>query len=247
MAWGWRIPFLLGLLIGPVGFYIRARTAEPDEFVAARERSQGSPLTIALREHGRGILAGFGVTITWTVCTYAFLIYMPTYAVRQLGLSQNASFIAGSIGALTLSIPVPMFGAFSDRVGRRPILLAAAAVIFVVTYPVFAALNAHPSLGALIAAQIVFAALIAAFTGPAPALMAELYPAEVRATGLSIAYNFAVTIFGGFAPFIVTWAIARTGNNLAPAWYVMVAAGLSTLALLLMRGEHPTAWSDQSI
>jgi MHS family proline/betaine transporter-like MFS transporter len=237
-AWGWRVPFLLGLLIGPVGFYIRARTQESQEFLAARQEGGPSPLATAVREHGRAILAGFGITITWTVSTYAFLLYMPTYAVRQLGLAQNAAFVAGSIGGLTLSVLVPMFGAYSDRVGRKPILLGAAIGILILTYPTYAALNAYPSIGALIAAEIVFAVLIAAFTGPAPAAMAELYPAQVRATGLSIAYNFAVTIFGGFAPFIITWAIAWTGSPLAPAWYVLFAAGVSAAAVLLLPSKQ---------
>ena len=86
--------------------------------------------------------------------------------------------------------------------------------------------------------QVLFGILIAGFAGPAPAAMAEIYPPQIRSTSISVAYNFAVTIFGGFAPFITTWLIARSGSALAPAWYVMFAAALSLCILAATRHVH---------
>lgn len=232
-AWGWRVPFLFGLIIGPVGWYIRTRTHEPASFEEAKAVNlQTSPLRQVMGSYRKEIVAGFGVTIVWTVCTYFFLVYMPTYAVRTLKLPQSTSLWANGAGLLVLVALAPVFGALSDRVGRRPLLIGFAAAILVLAYPALWLLTALPSAATLTAVLVVFAVLIAGFTGPAPAAMAELYPPQVRSTGLSIAYNFAVTIFGGFAPFIATALIAQTGSALAPAWYVMFAAAASLVALL---------------
>jgi MHS family proline/betaine transporter-like MFS transporter len=237
-AWGWRIPFLLGLLIAPVGLFIRFRVSETDAFKAilreraARPEASFSPLSDTLGKHSSAVVAGFGITIAWTVCTYFFLVTMPTYAVRQLGVPQSASLLANSIGLILIVILAPVFGAWSDKVGRRPIMLASACGILFVCWPLLFWLTHQPSIANLVLAQIAFAVLIAGFSGPAPAAMAELYPPAMRSTGLSIAYNLAVTIFGGFAPFITTWLIARTGSALAPAWYVMLAAAISLTTLI---------------
>jgi MHS family proline/betaine transporter-like MFS transporter len=172
----------------------------------------------ALRFHTRRIAAGFGITITWTVCTYFFLIYIPTYAVHQLHLPGNTSFLANGASLAVLLMLAPIFGALSDRIGRRPLLFSSAGAVAILTYPLLAVLTAAPGTGSLLAFQVVFAVLIAAFTGVAPAAIAEICPPAIRSTGTSIAYNLAVTIFGGFAPFIATWLIAQTGDGLSPAW-----------------------------
>lgn len=234
-SWGWRVPFLFGLLIGPVGFYIRARIDETPVFADDRTRKSESPLRDALAEHPRGIASGFGVTILWTVCTYVLLFYMTTYANKQLGISLADAFIATTIGGMVLMLGCPVAGMLSDRIGRRRLLLAAAIAIGVLVWPLFAWVNATPTLAVLAAVQAILGLLLAAFTGPAPALLAEQFPAGLRSTGLSLAYNFAVTIFGGFAAVIVTLLIEETGSKLAPSFYVIAAAVVSALTLLAMR------------
>ncbi|WP_052120795.1 MFS transporter [Inquilinus limosus] len=234
-SWGWRVPFLFGLLIGPVGFYIRARIDETPVFTDDRTRKSESPLRDALAEHPRGIASGFGVTILWTVCTYVLLFYMTTYANKQLGISLADAFIATTIGGVVLMLGCPVAGMLSDRVGRRRLLLSAAVAIGVLVWPLFAWVNANPTLAVLATVQAILGLLLAAFTGPAPALLAEQFPAGLRSTGLSLAYNFAVTIFGGFAAVIVTLLIEETGSKLAPSFYVIAAAVVSALTLLAMR------------
>jgi len=218
-AWGWRIPFLFGLLIGPVGMYIRSHLEEPPAFEARRaERAASkvkfSPLTQVLRDHPREVLAGLGVTILWTVCTYVLVFYMPSCAI--------------------ILVLCPLMGMLSDRVGRKRMLGTVALIIGVLAYPLFHWLNVSPTTQTLLMVQVILGILLAAFTGPAPAVLAEQFPTEVRSTGLSLAYNFAVTIFGGFAPLIVTWLIASSGSKLAPAYYVIAAAAISFVALLFM-------------
>jgi MHS family proline/betaine transporter-like MFS transporter len=234
-AWGWRVPFLIGLLIVPVGYYIRGRIEESPEFSKLGAAREHSPLTRIFAARARQLIAGLGLVIVWTVCTYFFLIYMPTYALRQLGLPQSASLLANGIALCVLMILAPVFGYVSDRIGRKPLLLFGAAAIAILSYPLIAALARFPSVGALVAVQTTMAILIAIFTGPAPAALGELYPTNVRSTGMSLAYNGAVAIFGGFAPFIATWMIAATGNNLAPAFYVVAAAVASLIAPLCMK------------
>lgn len=234
-SWGWRVPFLFGLLIGPVGFYIRAHIDETPVFADDCTEKSASPLRDALREHPRGIASGFGVTILWTVCTYVLLFYMTTYAVKQLGISLADAFVATTIGGVLLLLGCPIAGVLSDRFGRKRVLLAAAIAIGVVVYPLFAWVNAAPGFARLAVMQAILGLLLAAFTGPAPALLAEQFPAKLRSTGLSLAYNFAVTLFGGLAAVIVTLLIEKTGSKLAPSFYVIAAATISTLTLLTMR------------
>ncbi|WP_454732312.1 MULTISPECIES: MFS transporter [Cupriavidus] len=238
-AWGWRIPFLFGLLIGPVGMYIRSHLEEPPAFEARRAERKASkvkfsPLTQVLRDHPREVLAGLGVTILWTVCTYVLVFYMPSYAKQQLGLPLGATFQSTAICGAIILVLCPLMGMLSDRVGRKRMLGTVALAIGVLAYPLFHWLNVSPTTQTLLEVQIVLGILLAAFTGPAPAVLAEQFPTEVRSTGLSLAYNFAVTIFGGFAPLIVTWLITSSGSKLAPAYYVIAAAAVSFIALLFM-------------
>jgi MHS family proline/betaine transporter-like MFS transporter len=242
-SWGWRIPFLLGLLIGPVGFYLRSGTTESTEFTEALKRTEGRPRSVladTLRRHPRGVATGFAITITWTVSTYFFLVYLPTYAQRELHVSAASALVATSVGLLVVVVLAPVFGAVSDRIGRRWLLLGAATVIVLLTYPAMALLRAVPSVWSLLVFQVVFAVPIAAFTGPAPAAMAEVCPPQVRSTSVSLGYNLAVTLFGGFAPFVATWLVAATGDALSPAWYVVVTCAASTaLIAVLYAGRAP--------
>ena len=234
-AWGWRIPFLIGLLIVPVGLFMRSQIDESAEFAGLGDTRERNPVRRVFASQARQLISGLGLVIVWTVCTYFFLIYMPTYATRQLGLAQSASLLANGSGLLILMVLVPMFGSLSDRIGRKPLLVGSAAGIAILSYPLISVLAKFPGVGTLIGVQATMAVLIAAFTGPAPAALGELYPTHVRSTGMSLAYNGAVTIFGGFAPFIATWLIAATGNALAPAYYVVAAAVASLIALLFMK------------
>jgi MHS family proline/betaine transporter-like MFS transporter len=161
------------------------------------------------------------------VCTYFFLVYLPTYAQRELHLGQAEALLATSACLVLVLVLAPVFGALSDQVGRRGLLITSAAAVVVLTYPALALLSAYPTVWSLLAFQAGFAVVIAAFTGPAPAAMAEVFPTDVRSTSVSIAYNLAVALFGGFAPFIATWLIANTGDTLSPAWYVAAACALS--------------------
>ncbi|QRQ83869.1 MFS transporter [Cupriavidus oxalaticus] len=233
-SWGWRLPFLIGMLIGPVGYYIRHHLDETPTFQQTKDKTD-SPLKEVLRDYPRQTAASFSMVILWTVCTYVLLFYMPTYAVKVLKVPQSSGFVAGMVGGMAILVFAPLVGRLADRFGRRILLSGSAALIFVLAWPMYVFINQVPGLFSLLVFQLVFGVLIAGYTGPILAAFSELFPAKVLSTGLSVAYNLAVTIFGGFASFIITWLIATTGSTMAPAFYVMIAAAISFAGTLLVR------------
>jgi MHS family proline/betaine transporter-like MFS transporter len=228
-SWGWRIPFFFGLLIGPVALYIRRHVDETLEFRSIQAR--GAPLREALADGKKRLLIGLGAIALCTVAMYTIL-FMPTYAMRHLGLPPAGSFLAALLTGSIQIVLIPLVGALSDRYGRLPITFTAGVAILVVIYPMFAWLAASPTLQTLLIIQAIIGVLLSGYMGALPALMAELFPARMRTTGLSISYAFGVAIFGGFAPAINTWLIEATGSKLAPSFYLMLAAVISLVALV---------------
>ena len=243
-SWGWRLPFLFGSLIGPVGFYIRSRIDETPAY-ATVERAQ-SPLREVLRVYPRQTATSFSMVVLWTVCTYAVLFYLPSYATRVLGLPSGLGFTAGMLGGLVLLVATPLVGRLADRHGKRPWLLGSAVAIFCAAWPLFWMLNRWPGLASLLVFQTVLGLLISGYLGGLLAAFGELLPTRVLSTGLSVAYNFAVTLFGGFATFTVTWLIAATGSPLAPAFYIMFAAAISAGGAALFRDASCDHHSGES-
>ena len=236
--WGWRLPFLIGLLIGPVGLYIRRHLEETEVFKEAHASVEDkTTLGAVFQIHRRAVLAAFGLVLSNTIMYYVVLIYMPTYAKTQLGIALGQAFVAQVAGLLCLTVLTPVFGMLSDRIGRRPILITACILYFVLPYPLFSWLQADPVLWRLTVMQITLCSAIAVGFGPISTALAEQFPVHVRSTGLALAYNFAVMLFGGFAQLIVTWLIKITGSPIAPAYYVMfgAVAGLSAAFFLVDR------------
>lgn len=227
-AWGWRIPFLFGLLIGPVAYYLGRHADETAEFKALPRSKQ--PLFTALSGAKMRMLVALGTVVLCTVLTYTTL-FMPGFAIRQLGLPQAGSFFAAVLTGAIQIVLAPVFGAVSDRHGRLPIMIPAAIIALVVSYPMFAWLVAAPRLQTLLVVQAIMGALGAAYMGPLAALMSDIFPTRMRTTGLAVSYSFCVAIFGGFAPFINAWLIAATGVTAAPSYYLMFAAAISLAAL----------------
>lgn len=230
-SWGWRVPFLLGALIGPVGFYFRSRLGETPVYASDEHERPHTPLRDVFAQHSKETLASFAMVILWTVAIYVLLFYMPTYAAKALHVPQSDGFIAGMVGGLTMMCVAPIAGWLADRYGHRLLLASSAALVLVLALPLFVYINAAPGLLSLTVFQAIFGVLTGAYTGPILGAFSQLFPSRVLSTGLSVAYNFCVTIFGGFASFFVTWMIALTGSSLAPAFYVMLSALLSLLGI----------------
>ncbi|WP_132625940.1 MFS transporter, partial [Pseudomonas aeruginosa] len=223
-------------LRGPVGWWIRRYMGETEAFLEAiREPGERQGLLGVLREYRRSVLVSMGLTVIGTVSFYVVLVNMPTFAHKQLGLPLDEVFMVQMAAVALMTLVIPLAGGLSDRVGRRPVLLVATLAFMLMVYPLFAWVAAAPSLGRLLLMQLLLCTAIGGFFGPAPTAVAEQFPVRVRSTGLAVAYNLAVMLFGGFAPFIVTWLTEVGGSPVAPAFYVLGAAFLGLLATLYLR------------
>jgi MHS family proline/betaine transporter-like MFS transporter len=239
-AWGWRVPFWASVVIVPLALYIRRQIDEPAAF-ARQARAESSPLGLLWRRHRAAVLQGFGITIIWTVSTYFFFVYVPLYAHTILHLPLSTTLLSNSVALLCMLVVAPLAGSLSDRHGRYRVMIPAALAIVVLVEPGFRFIGGHPGAVALAACQVVSGVLAAFFIGPAPAAIAELFPVGVRSSGIGVAYNLSVTLFGGFAPVIATSLVARTGNPLSPTWYVMFSCGVSLLLVLLTFRRNSSA------
>lgn len=245
--WAWRVPFLLGVVVGPIGFYIRRKVAESPEFVRLQQRRGGArntPFTTFLRDHGRALLATLGATIPGTVVIYLWFLYVPAFAMRQLhidAVSVNLSTAACGVGLMVLC---PIAGALCDRSGGYRFYVPAVFLMGALAYPMFAYLVAAPSAERLLAMQIVAMLIMAFIWGPFPQLSAAHFPTGVRSTGLGLMLNLTVALFGGLAPLEVTSLLKATGNLLIPAYYIMIATLISLVVMAASgfgRVAHATA------
>ena len=227
--WAWRIPFLLGGLLVPVGFYMRRNIEETPAFTAAQQAPSpeshdlGSPFVLMAK--------AFGFTIIWTVSYYIMLNYMPTFLTKHAGISQSQALWGNAVALVVLVLTTPLFGALSDRIGRKPLLLACCVAFVVLPYPLFQVILSGSSFVTIVAIQIVFNLFIAAFSGAGPAALSELFPTHSRTTLMSVGYSVSVAIFGGFAPFIATWLIGVTGSPISPTYYLILAGVVSAIVI----------------
>lgn len=246
-SYGWRIPFLIAGVLGVVGLYIRLRLGDTPEFETLREQGEvaESPLKEALTTSWRPILQIAGLVVIHNVGFYIVFTYLPTYFTKTLEFTKTNAFVSIIIASTVAIILIPPLGALSDRIGRKPLLIAGAVGFAVFAYPLFILLNTG-SLTAAIAAHAGLAAIESVFVSASLAAGAELFATRVRSSGYSIGYNVSVAIFGGTAPYVATWLVARTGNELAPAFYV-IAAAIITLATVMTMRETAAAPLRQKV
>ena len=235
-SWGWRVPFLLGILVGGLGAYMRWRLPDTPKFseIAQQRAVAATPLADAVRQYPRETLTAFGITLHNTVAYYISLIYMTGYLIDVGKLPKPTAQLIGTICLAVFVTLIPFAGMLSDRLGRRPQLMASCIGFALLGYPFFL-LGSSGRVELAFLAQLLMVVFLSLYAGSCPAAYAELFPTRVRYTALSIGYNIAVAIFGGFAPFIATWLIKATGNPLAPAFYVIAAAVITLVILTRIR------------
>jgi MHS family proline/betaine transporter-like MFS transporter len=235
-AYGWRIPFLIAGPLGLVGLYIRLKLTDTPAFeqLAASDDVAASPLREALRTAWRPILQVIGIMIMFNVGYYVVFTYLPTYFIKTLHFSKTTAFVSITVACVVAIVLILPLAALSDRIGRRPLLVAGTSAFAVLAYPLFLLLNSG-SVAAAIAAHALLAAIESTYISVAVATGIELFATRVRYSGFSIGYNLCVAAFGGTTPYMVAWLTGSTGNNLAPAFYVIVAAVVSLATVLTLR------------
>lgn len=234
-SWGWRVPFFLGMLIAPVGMYIRRHLEESLEIAPASAAPRKSSLAEVCSEHGKTVLSAILSGTGGTAAVYVVTFYVPTYAIRELGLPPPmALFGAALVLFLTFAL-APLAGRWSDRVGRKPLIAWSRIALLVLVYPAFFWLNTSPTPAVLFIVVSVLSSLLVFQAVPNITMLPEMFPKHVRASGMSLVYSVSVALFGGFAPFISSWLVNASGNKLAPAWYLVGISLVSLLGLYLLK------------
>ena len=228
-AWGWRVPFILGLVIGIVGLLIRRGL--PERPAADRDLRPANPIIEAFRTEWRAMLRVIGFNVVNAIGFYMIFVYIATFLVKRVKIPASEALDINTISMVVLLLLIPATGALSDRVGRRPLLLCGTAGLLLFAYPLLWLMH-HPDFGLILLGQLGFAVLIGLYFGAGPAAMAEAFPARVRCSALSVGYNICLGIFGGTTPIVATYVIARTHDDLSIAWYLMLAAAISLIVAL---------------
>jgi MFS transporter, MHS family, proline/betaine transporter len=226
-AWGWRIPFALGGLIGPLGWYIRRRMIE-----APVEPSHRPALRSIFARHPRTLLYGTLAMAAPSVSIYITVFYMPSYLVTALHKPPAISLLSACLSGLVIFIATPLLARIADRERRRkPIQYLMLTSCLLVTYPAFFLLTRGVGEVASLLIILGYNALALSNAGASTVMMLEAFPRHHRAAGMSMIYSFGVTIFGGFSPLIVAWLIGVTRDPMIPAWYLLAAVSISLFAL----------------
>ena len=239
MAWGWRIPFLSGILICLFGMYIRRQVDETPRYKEATEASEiiDSPLKEVVTTHLRETILSFGIVIGWTISYWLIMAYMPTYMSRVLKLPMWMGFSFNTLLLLFFMAVVPFTGILADKIGRKPVILIAAGGFVLLSYPLFSLMGSTQNSVVIMGVLLVFAFLEAMICGGATVAITEIFPTNVRCSAIAIGYNIAVAMFGGTAPFVSTWLISYTGSNIAPTFYLIAGSCITILAVTTLMEE----------
>ena len=207
---------------------------ESPEFAATAREAPKETAAIGgiLRHHKLAVCLAIGA-IAVSTCLNYFITYVPTYAVDNLGMTSSAGFWATLVSGIVLLLCTPIAGYFSDSIGRLRIMIPAAVAVMILTWVLFTWVVAANVLTVLIVVVAIFSLLKAAYYGPLASVMGDIFPTEVRGTGLSLGYNVGVAIFGGLTPLVAAWLIGLTGDAKAPAYWVLLAGALSVAAILV--------------
>jgi MHS family citrate/tricarballylate:H+ symporter-like MFS transporter len=244
--WGWRVPFFIGCMIIPVIFVIRRSLAETEVFLAKKHHPGFSEILRDMVVNWRIVLAGTLLVVMTTVSFYLITVYTPTFGKNVLKLSAADSLIVTFAVGVSNLIWLPLWGAVSDRIGRKPVLLGFTILTLLTAYPALAWLVAEPSFERMLAAELWLSFLYGSYNGAMVVTLTEVMPSDVRTAGFSLAYSLATALFGGFTPAISTALIELTGNKAAPGLWMSFAALCGLVATFMLLGKRQPA-SAQSM
>ena len=240
-AWGWRIPFFVGCMIIPCIFLLRRSLQETEAFRARAHHPTTREVAASMGQNWRIVLAGMLLVAMTTATFYLITVYTPTFGRTVLHLSAKDSLVVTLLVAVSNFVWLPVGGAISDRIGRKPMLIAMAVLAILTAYPAMSWLAAAPSFGRMLDVLLWFSFLFGMYNGAMVVALTEVMPVQVRVVGFSLAYSLATALFGGFTPAVSTWLIEATADKAAPAYWISIAAlcGLgATLALYRRRAAR---------
>jgi MHS family citrate/tricarballylate:H+ symporter-like MFS transporter len=237
-AWGWRVPFFIGCMIVPFLYVMRRSLQETAEFKARRHHPATAEVLAAMFANWKTVIAGMLMVAMTTTTFYLITVYTPTFGRAVLHLSTSDSLIVTLFVGVSNFIWLPIGGAISDRIGRRPVLLFVSALAIVTSYPALAWLAHDPSFLRMLAVLLYFSFFFGAYNGAMVAALTEVMPVNVRVAGFSLAFSLATAVFGGFTPAVSTYLIQATGDKAAPAYWLIFAAvcGFCATLVLYRRG-----------
>jgi MFS transporter, MHS family, proline/betaine transporter len=242
-AWGWRVPFLFGAVIAVAGLLFRRNLAEPP---AARrlDRAAGLPIVVAVRDHWRAMVRLIALLLGGTIGFYMIFVYAASYLTAYMHFSTARALDISSVNLFFMLVVMLPLAALSDRIGRKPMLLASSLGVLFLAWPLWWLIH-QDALVPIIAGQLGFALLFSLPLSTIGAVMAELLPPEVRCSGASVAYNLCVGLFGGTTPLVATYLIVRTQDDFAPVYYLMAAAAIQLAAVAGLKdlAGKPLPWS----
>ena len=234
-AWGWRIPFLLGLIVGIAGYFLRRHVLE----TVPIEQRKRAPIVETLHDHWRIVLGFAGLSLFNAVGFYVSFVYLVSWLQTADGIAPARALEINSLSMAVLLPVVIATGLLTDRIGRKPVLMLACILGFVGALPVFLLLN-HPSELMAQLGQLGLVAMIGLYGGAQPTIMVETAPLPVRCTAVALGYNISLGVIGGLTPLVATWLVNRTGEEIAPAFMIMAAAAVTFMTLLWFRETYRT-------
>ncbi len=232
--WGWRVPFFIGCMIVPVLFVIRRSLQETEEFLARKRKPNLNEIFRSMLENWKLVIAGMMLVSMTTVSFYLITVYTPTFGKNVLKLSTESALIVTFCVGISNFIWLPVMGALSDRIGRRPLLLVFTALTILTAYPAMTWLVGDATFGKMLVVELWLSFLYASYNGAMVVALTEVMPVDVRTAGFSLAYSLATAVFGGFTPAIATGLIEVTHDKAAPGLWMSFAAVCGLIATLVL-------------